>query len=78
MNFEAQGASGAPLMYGQRPQRPADPRNAQSGALSVASSLMAEVARRFTSSDSDLSVFRRAGMSGLNLPSLETNRGTTR
>jgi hypothetical protein len=67
LNFESQGTSGASLMYetsagnGRLIQE-----FAQSAPYPVTSSLMSEVARRFTSSDSDLSVFRRAGLPGLN------------
>jgi hypothetical protein len=67
LNFEAQGASGASLMYETSAHNGRlIPEMAKAAPYPVASSLMAEVARRFTSSDSDLSVFRCAGMSGLN------------
>lgn len=67
LNFEAQGASGPSLMYETSAGNGRLINEfAQAAPYPVSSSMMSEIAKRFTSSDSDLSVFRRAGLSGLN------------
>jgi len=67
LNFEAQGSAGPSLMYETSAGNGRLIKEfAKAAPYPVTSSLMSEVARRYTSSDSDLSVFRRAGLSGLN------------
>ena len=66
LNFEARGTAGPSLMYRTTPRNGWLIRQlARSGAHPNASSLFSEASRRLPTGDSDHSVFKKAGMSGL-------------
>ena len=72
VNIEAQGTAGPSLMYKITPRNGWLIRQlAESGARHNASSMYAEAASRLPTGGSDLSVFRKAGMSGLDFASID-------